>query len=123
MQAHDARQHDGIEQRRIEAPVPTAVAMRSSYSPYEAWSVRDAGVDAPKVRVEAPDNGSNQRGLFATQAIFPAEQLLFLPQTALISEHMLQYKGKEMLKRRPTSFDLDEAIGAEDWAIGMIEEV
>lgn len=97
--------------------------MRSSYSPYEAWSVRDAGVDAPKVRVEARDNGSDQRGLFATQAIFPGERLLFLPHTALIGEHMLQYKGKEMLKRRPTSFDLDEAIGAEDWAIGMIEEV
>jgi hypothetical protein len=95
--------------------------MSSSYSPYEAWSVRDAGVDAAKVEVHY--NGSGQRGLFATTAIFPGERLLFLPHTALISEHMLRPRGKQILNHRSDSFDLDDAIGAEEWAIGTVEEL
>jgi len=95
--------------------------MTSSRDAYKVWSVRDAGVEAPKVEVLEKDNG--ERGLFATETIFPQERFLFLPQTASIGKGMLRKRGSEILARGVDSFDLDKATGAEEWAIGVIEEI
>ena len=93
----------------------------SSFDAYKNWSLRDARAVAPKVEVRENDNG--ERGLFCTDTIFPREQFLFLPETALIGESMLRQRGREILAREADLDDLNDPANAEEWATGMIEEL
>ena len=75
----------------------------------------------PKWRYVTTEAGTE--GFLPPRQFFPGERLLLLPHTAMISEHMLQHGGKRILNCRSDIFDLDDAFGAEEWAIGMIEEL
>jgi hypothetical protein len=87
---------------------------------YQAWAREEAGIVSPKVRVSAvvslsspqvrqqPSSSSDhdlrlaanrhqQRGLYATETIYPGERILFVPSSLLLGADYLRNVGSQLL--------------------------
>jgi hypothetical protein len=96
-----------------------------NFEEFVHWTQHEASIEARKVSLQ--EIGSDQRGLFATQTVFPGERILFLPATSLIGSEMLQTAGQQViasLSAETKSGDSDES--AKEWerrVMGAIEEL
>lgn len=106
-----------------------------NFAEFVHWTQHEASIEARKVSLQeiGSDSDPHQRGLFATQTIFPGERILFLPATSLIGSEMLQKAGQQVIassaESSTTDHDMDESTSprsANDWermAMGAIEEL
>jgi hypothetical protein len=69
------------------------------FAEFVHWTQHEAAIEARKVSLQevGSDLDQHQRGLFATQTIFPGERVLFLPETSLIGSEMLQKAGQQVI--------------------------
>ena len=100
------------------------------------WAVQEAGMVAPKVTVQATTTTTTttttennhtfggQRGLFATETIYPGERILFLPSTSLIGRDALQAVGEQMLlgmQQRQPQPSIPRSLA--DWERVLIQRI
>jgi hypothetical protein len=93
-----------------------------SLESYMRWSREEAKIEAPKVAIQQVDQ--DQRGLFATETIYPGERILFMPSQSLLGSQGLRERGESAL----SSFanDPTEPRRPREWetlAWAMIEEL
>jgi hypothetical protein len=71
----------------------------TSFADFVHWTHHEASIQARKVSLQdiGSDSDPHQRGLFATQTIFPGERILFLPERSLIGNEMLQKVGQQVI--------------------------
>jgi hypothetical protein len=96
----------------------------SNFADFVHWTQQEASIEARKVSLQEIGSDS-QRGLFATQTIFPGERILFLPSTSLIGSKLLQTAGQQVIASLPEQ-ESSSPQSAKDWermVIGAIEEL